>query len=108
MVLSEIGRMPVSTRRQTLGRLNVHYALTLLEGFDLVRNRRSELALASSRQGPRSPIGEPLEIRSSCGGLRCPAEGGPVLPQSVQQRGELARERHFRLLGAAPLAEPHG
>ena len=30
MVLSEIGRVPVSTRRQTLGRLNVHCALTLL------------------------------------------------------------------------------
>lgn len=28
MVLSEIGCVPVSTRRQTLGRLNVHYALT--------------------------------------------------------------------------------
>ncbi len=73
-----------------------------------VRNRRSELALASSRQGPRSPIGEPLKIRSSRGGLRCPAEGGAVLPEPVQQGGELARERHFRLLGAAALGQPDG
>jgi hypothetical protein len=29
MVLSEIGRTPVSTRRRTLERLNVHYALVL-------------------------------------------------------------------------------
>jgi len=53
MVLSEIGRVPVSTRRQMLERLNVHCAPTLLGLAERVRNRRSELTLASSWQGPR-------------------------------------------------------
>src|SRR5688572_4583214 len=107
MVLSEIGRQAVSTRRRTLGWLNVHYALSC---SDMVSGCATDATNSPSHRPDRdrSPIGEPVLISSSCRGLRCPAEGGAILPEPVQQCGELAREGDFRLLGAALLAEPHG
>jgi hypothetical protein len=73
-----------------------------------VRNRRSELALASSRQGPRF-----ADWRTSRGQIitrRPPVSSGRwCRPARAGAAGsELARKCHFRLLGAASLGQPDG
>ena len=105
MVLSEIRCPPVSTRRRSSGR-SMYTAR--LPWSELGAHRRSELALAASpaetaladRRTSRDQIimwWPPLSSGGWC-----------VLPEPVQQSGELARERDFRLLGAAPLGQLGG